>query len=54
MHFNPIATKTARHYQAGGLDASGQALERDVSNGDGSPCRHCLKDIPKGAGMLIL
>lgn len=54
MHFNPIATKTAHHYQTGGLDANGQPPERAISDGDGDPCRHCLKDIPQGAGMLIL
>jgi hypothetical protein len=30
------------------------APERAVSDGAGNPCRHCLHDIPEGAGMLIL
>jgi hypothetical protein len=52
--FSPIPTNTARRYQAGGPDANGQPPERAVSDGDGNPCRHCLRPIPAGAGMLIL
>lgn len=52
--FTPIATETARRYQAGGLDAYGQEPERTVSDGAGNPCRHCLRMIPKGRVMLIL
>lgn len=54
IHFSPIPTETVRAYQAGGADANGQAPERHLSDGDGNPCRHCLKMIPKGAGMLVL
>lgn len=54
MKFVPIPTDIARHYQAGGADANGQLPEKTVSDGDGNPCRHCLKMIPKGKGMLIL
>ena len=52
--FTPIATETARRYQAGGKDANGQRPEQALSDGDGNPCRHCLRFIPKGRGMLIL
>ena len=54
MHFVAIPTDAARRYQAGGVDANGQVPERTVSDGGGNPCRHCLKMIPEGAGMLIL
>lgn len=54
MRFQAIPTDVARHYQAGGIDANGQVPERQVSDGGGNPCRHCLKLIPKGAGMLVL
>jgi hypothetical protein len=36
------------------LDANGQVPERQISDGDGNPCRHCLNLIPKGAEMLVL
>jgi hypothetical protein len=52
--FTPIPTETVRRYQAGGADANGQPPEQARSDGDGNPCRHCLRFIPKGRGMLIL
>lgn len=54
IRFSPIPTEIVRAYQSGGLDANGQPPERHVSDGDGNPCRHCLKMIPKGAEMLVL
>lgn len=54
IRFFPIPTDIARAYQAGGLDAYGLAPERQVSDGGGNPCRHCLGMIPEGAGMLVL
>jgi hypothetical protein len=54
ISFTPIPSETARRYQAGSPDANGQPPERTVSDGDGNPCRHCLRMIPAGAGMLIL
>lgn len=54
MHYTAIPTDIARAYQSGAPDANGQAPERAVSDGGGNPCRHCLRMIPKGAGMLIL
>jgi hypothetical protein len=52
--FTPIPTETARRYQAGGEDANAQRPERALSDGDGNPCRHCLRFIPRGRDMLIL
>ncbi len=54
MHFHAIPTDIVRAYQSGSPDANGQQPERKTSDGDGNPCRHCLKMIPKGAGMLVL
>jgi hypothetical protein len=54
MRFSPIPTEIARAYQAGGPDANGQTPERQLSDGGGNPCRHCLKMIPDGAEMLVL
>ncbi|HEX9858171.1 MAG TPA: DUF1203 domain-containing protein [Paracoccaceae bacterium] len=52
--FTPLPTAIVRAYQAGAPDANGQPPERTVAEGGGNPCRHCLKPIPEGAGMLIL
>ncbi|WP_028913906.1 DUF1203 domain-containing protein [Pseudorhodobacter ferrugineus] len=54
IRFTPIPTDTVRAYQAGGPDANGQMPERQVSDGDGNPCRHCLQMIPAGRAMLVL
>ncbi len=49
-----LSTEVARTYQLGGLDAYGCVPEREVSDGQGMPCRHCLQNIAQGAGYLIL
>ena len=49
-----MPTDIARAYQAGGPDANGQTPEQAISDGPGNPCRHCLRTIPDGSGMLIL
>ena len=54
MRFTPIPTDIVRACQAGGPDANGQVPERQVSDGGGNPCRHCLRMIPAGAAMLVL
>ena len=54
MRYVALPTEVARAYQAGARDANGQLPERAISDGGGNPCRHCLRLIPKGAGMLIL
>ena len=54
MRFVAMPTDVVRAYQAGGPDANGQLPERKVAEGGGNPCRHCLKMIPEGAGMLVL
>lgn len=54
MRYVAIPTDVVRGYQAGGLDANGQVPERKLSDGGGNPCRHCLKMIPEGVGMLVL
>ena len=54
MQFVAMPTDVVRAYQSGDADAYGNAPERAISDGDGNPCRHCLCDIPMGAGMLIL
>jgi hypothetical protein len=54
MRYTAIPTDVVRHFQNGGRDDNGMVPERTVASGGGNPCRHCLKMIPEGAGMLIL
>lgn len=52
--FHALDTGIVRKLQGGAPDANGQTPERLVSDGAGNPCRHCLREIPKGAPMLVL
>lgn len=54
IRYLALPTALVRALQAGGPDANGQVPERTLSDGGRTPCRHCLCDIPHGAGMLIL
>ena len=54
MRFLPYDPAFVACVRAGGADANGQPAERAVSDGDGNPCRSCLRDIAKGEAMLIL
>jgi hypothetical protein len=54
MQYHALPTDFVRSLQAGGADFNGQPPERSVSDGAGNPCRHCLRQVPEGAGMLIL
>lgn len=54
LYYHPLPTDKVRALQAGGPDAYGNVPERAVSDGVGTPCRHCLCDVPNGAEMLIL
>ena len=52
--YTGLPTAIARAYQSGEPDAYGRPPERTVCDGDGAPCRHCLRPIPAGAEMLVL
>lgn len=54
IKFSALPTDEVRALQAGGPDAYGNVPERTISTGPGNPCRHCLEQVPEGAGMLIL
>ncbi|MBY5933677.1 DUF1203 domain-containing protein [Tateyamaria omphalii] len=52
--FTALPTDIVDAYRAGAPDAHGNPPERHISNGSGNPCRHCLRDVPEGAEMLVL
>lgn len=52
--FHALPTNDVRKLQAGQPDYYGQVPEQAVSDGLGTPCRHCLSDTPKDKTMLIL
>lgn len=54
IRFQALPTSEIRALQSGGPDFYGHPPEVTVSDGTGTPCRHCLNDTPKGENMLIL
>jgi len=52
--FKALPSDDVARLRAGGKDAFGLTPERAISDGQGTPCRHCLCHVPKGKGMLIL
>jgi len=54
LRFVALDAATVEALRQGGPDANGQVPERQVSDGGGNPCRHCLEDIAEGAPMLVL
>lgn len=54
IRFVALPSTVVTALRAGGPDANGQIPEHAVSDGDGVPCRHCLKLVEADAGYLIL
>lgn len=54
IRFVALPTEEARALQAGGPDAHGQIPERQISDGKGVPCRHCLTRVAAGEPYLVL
>ena len=54
IRFIALPTEEVAALQQGGPDAHGQMPERQISDGDGVPCRHCLTRVAKGEPYLVL
>ncbi|MGF7006812.1 DUF1203 domain-containing protein [Aminobacter sp. BE322] len=54
LKFKALPTDEVRALQSGAPDAYGMVPECRVSDGDGVPCRHCLKNVAAGEPYLIL
>ncbi|MER8765724.1 MULTISPECIES: DUF1203 domain-containing protein [unclassified Mesorhizobium] len=54
VKFKALPTDAVRALQRGGADAYGLKPEQKVSDGDGVPCRHCLKNVAAGEDYLVL
>ena len=52
--FSGMSTQEANAYRTGALDAYGNPPEQGTSSGNGVPCRHCMKTVPKGEAFLVL
>lgn len=54
MRFLALPTDAVRALQNGGVDAYGHVPEMKISDGDGVPCRHCLRNVAAGKAYLVL
>jgi len=54
IRYIALPTSQVRALQRGDDDANGRPPELHVSDGDGAPCRHCLRFIEKGEPYLIV
>ncbi|MEM0946812.1 MAG: DUF1203 domain-containing protein [Pseudomonadota bacterium] len=54
IRFLPFDPKFVADVRSGAPDAYGRVAERAVSDGNGVPCRSCLRDVPAGAAYLIV
>ena len=53
--YEAMSTDHVRALRRGDPDANGQPPERGaISDGRGTPCRHCLDQVPEGRAFLIL
>jgi hypothetical protein len=52
--FEALPTEAVRALQRGGSDAYGRTPERNVSDGNGVPCRHCMRNVKAGEPYLVL
>ena len=52
--FEALPTEAVRALQRGGPDAYGHKPERKISDGDGVPCRHCMRNVAAGEPYLVL
>ncbi len=53
IRFVPLSQAFAARVRTGGPDDNGQPAERRLSDGQGVPCRHCLRQVPAGAAYLV-
>jgi hypothetical protein len=54
LTYRAMPTEIARAYQRGCADAYGNSPQRFISDGDGNPCRHCLRMIAEGDEALLI
>ena len=54
VKFEALPTQAVRALQRGGPDAYGRTPEKKVSDGNGVPCRHCMRHVAAGEPYLVL
>ncbi|PDT78680.1 DUF1203 domain-containing protein [Sinorhizobium sp. BJ1] len=54
LRYIAMSDVEAEWLRQGGRDAYGNLPERQISDGVGVPCRHCLRNVEEGQAYLIL
>ena len=54
LNYVAMPVEEAERLRQGGRDAYGHRPERRISDGDGVPCRHCLRNVDEGQPYLVL
>lgn len=54
IQFEALPTAQVERIRRDMVDSYGGPVERQISDGDVYPCRHCLGVVPKGAVYLVL
>ncbi|MBP2238473.1 hypothetical protein J2Z31_005010 [Sinorhizobium kostiense] len=54
LRYIAMPDDVAEQLQQGGHDAYGNRPEQNISDGDGVPCRHCLRNVEHGEPYLVL
>lgn len=55
LRYIPLPTAVAARARQGAPDVNGQPAERmAAAEGSGTPCRHCLSQVPAGRPYLLL
>ncbi len=54
IEFQPLPTDQVQTARRTRRDAHDQPVEVQMSQGAGTPCRHCLRQVPQGQEFLVL
>ena len=54
LRVRPLDSDIAAQARETMVDRVGNALSVRMSEGQGAPCRHCLREVPEGQGMILI
>lgn len=54
LRVRPLNSEIASEARSTKIDRFGNSLSLRVSDGKGAPCRHCLREVPEGEGMILI
>jgi hypothetical protein len=54
LRVSPLDSDIATEARATMIDRFGNVLSELTSDGGGTPCRHCLSEVPEGRGAILI